>query len=84
MKLLTFMSYTTDFRSWSAPIAVLPQANPFSDTAFSATILLNGTLVAMTRTQVIVGGSWRDVGSYRTVTQFKPNHYGEGADLVGG
>jgi len=39
--LLTFMSYTEDFRSWSDPIAV-PQADPFTDTAFSATILSNG------------------------------------------
>ena len=51
--LLTFMTHTRDFTQWVTPVAV-PQANPLSDTAFSATILSNGTLVAMTRTQVSV------------------------------
>jgi hypothetical protein len=66
--------------SWSTPVAV-PQADPLSDTAFSATILQNGSLVAMTRTQVIFGRDWRDPSSYRNVTTFKPNHFGEGADM---
>ena len=56
--LLTYMTYTLDFREWSTPVPV-PQADPLTDTAFSATIFPNGTLVAMTRTQVIgvSGGS---------------------------
>ena len=74
------MSYTKDFRSWSEPVAV-PQADPLTDTAFSATILRNGTLVAMTRIQVIVGNDWQDPAGYRSVAAFKANHYGEGADM---
>jgi hypothetical protein len=80
-KLLTFLSITHDFQRWSNPVPVLPQADPYSDTAFSATILDNGTLVAMTRTQVLVGDDWRNVSTYRQVHQFKANHYGEGADM---
>jgi hypothetical protein len=80
MTLQTYMTFTRDFATWSTPVAV-PQADPLTDTAFSATILSNGTIVAMTRTQVIVGASWRDVGSYKQVVTFKANHYGEGADI---
>ena len=78
--LQTYMSFTNDFARWSTPVAV-KQADPLTDTAFSATILRNGTLVAMTRTQVIVGRSWRDPSTYQQVATFKPNHYGEGADM---
>ena len=35
----------------------------------------------MTRTQVIVGTDWRTPHTYRQVTSFKANHYGEGADM---
>ena len=52
--LLTYMTHTQDFREWANPVPV-PQADPLTDTAFSATILPNGTLVAMTRTQVEPG-----------------------------
>ena len=51
--LLTYMTYTLNFREWSTPVPV-PQADPLTDTAFSATIFANGTLVAMTRTQVMM------------------------------
>jgi len=80
-RLLTFMTHTSDFVNWAEPVAVLPQANPLSDTAFSAVITRSGGLIAMTRTQVLVGDDWRNVSSYRTALSFKPNGFGEGASL---
>lgn len=80
-ELKTYFMKTSDFEHWSAPVPV-PQANRFSDTAFSATILRNGTLIAMTRTQVIVGTNWSAPETYKVWTNFSSaNKYGEGADL---
>jgi hypothetical protein len=78
--LLTHMSWTRDFRQWSAPVAI-PQLDPYSDTAFQGTFLPNGTLVATTRWQMIVASNWNDTSTYREVARFKANAYGEGAHL---
>ena len=36
LKLLTYLSLTKDFQHWSEPVPVLPQADPYSDTAHLA------------------------------------------------
>ena len=79
--LLTYLSYSRDLVSWSRPRALLPQLDPYSDTAFQGVILPNGSLVAMTRTQALVAADWNDTETYREVARFKANAYGEGAHL---
>ena len=81
--LRTYMTYSrAPFKLWSKPVLVpLLGFSAYSDTAFSGAILRNGSLVAMTRSQVIVASHWNDTSSYRQATSFSPNHYGEGAHV---
>ena len=81
-KLQTYMSYTSDFAAWSSPVPV-PQRDVHDDTAFSAVILGNGSLVAMTRTDVIVARDWRDTGGYRSIESFKASGAGAVTHPVG-